>query len=40
MRKLLVLFTMLAFFITCSDDDDKIMSYPLKDLRFPSSRIL
>ncbi len=35
MRKLLFLFTMLAFFITCSDDDDKDNELPIKGLEIP-----
>ena len=35
MRKLLFLFTMLAFFIACSDDDDKDNELPIKGLEIP-----
>ena len=36
MRKLLFLFTMLAFFIACSDDDDKDNELPIKGLEIPT----
>ena len=35
MRKLLFLFTMLAFFVACSDDDDKDNESPIKGLEIP-----
>ena len=35
MRKLLFLFTMLALFVACSDDDDKDNELPIKGLEIP-----
>lgn len=35
MRKLLFLFTMLALFVACSDDDDKDNGLPIKGLEIP-----
>lgn len=35
MKKLLFLFTMLALFVACSDDDDKDNESPIKGLEIP-----
>ena len=35
MKKLLFLFTMLAFIMACSDDDDKDYESPIKGLEMP-----